>query len=301
MSEEIAYEGVSENIFTLVNNIELRPICNVLISRCNAQELLETFKPTLESVSARYYELILNSSEYSGYTDNIYLSEFHDALLSTTTQATAILVNINDKNVHNALSDHDTLSGKYYAGETPVKSPNKVEAMGLVAFNGDKLVGELNETDTVCHLILTNKLETAIVTMPSPFHDNSNISLSIALSNNTKNSVELINDFPFIKSNVHITANVTSMDYHIDLSKRENLILLEEYLEKYLKENILNYLYKTSIGFQADIVGFGKYIMPHYLTWDNWTKDDWLNNYQNSTFKVDINANVESGYLYTKI
>jgi len=91
ISEELAYEGISEYIYTLVNNIQIRPDCNVVISRCNAKDYLDNSTPTLESVSARYYEFTLNSSEYTGFTENIKLFNFYSDLLSTTTQAHAIL------------------------------------------------------------------------------------------------------------------------------------------------------------------------------------------------------------------
>ena len=81
-SEEYAYEGVSEELFTLVNNLEIRPDCNIIISRCKAMDYLNNVKPTLESVSARYYELILNSSEYTAYSENIALKDFYNSLLN---------------------------------------------------------------------------------------------------------------------------------------------------------------------------------------------------------------------------
>ena len=43
ISEELAYEGISEYIYTLVNNLELRPNCNIIISRCKASELLKVY------------------------------------------------------------------------------------------------------------------------------------------------------------------------------------------------------------------------------------------------------------------
>lgn len=91
ISEELAYEGISEYIYTLVNNIQIRPDCNVVISRCNAEDYLNNSTPTLESVSARYYEFTLNSSEYTGYTEDIKLYDFYSDLLSTTCEAHAIL------------------------------------------------------------------------------------------------------------------------------------------------------------------------------------------------------------------
>ena len=41
---------------------------------------------------------------------------------------------------------------------TPIESKNNVESMGLAVFRGDKLVGELNNIETLCHLIITNDL-----------------------------------------------------------------------------------------------------------------------------------------------
>lgn len=91
ISEVLAYDGISQYIYTLVNNVEVRPDCYVIISRCDAYNFLFNSTPTLESVSARYYELILNSSEYTGFTEAIYLSEFYKGILSTTQQPVAIL------------------------------------------------------------------------------------------------------------------------------------------------------------------------------------------------------------------
>ena len=90
-SEEIAYEGVSEYLFTLVNDVELRPDCNVIISKCDAYDYLDNSDQKLEKVSARYYELTFTSSEYTGYTQNIILSDFYFNMLSTTSQSYAIL------------------------------------------------------------------------------------------------------------------------------------------------------------------------------------------------------------------
>ena len=71
--------------------MELRPDCNIIISKCDAYDYLDNSDQTLEKVSARYYELTFTSSEYTGYTQNITLSDFYFNILSTTTQTYAIL------------------------------------------------------------------------------------------------------------------------------------------------------------------------------------------------------------------
>ena len=91
ISEEIAYEGISEYLYTLVSNLELRPDCNVIVSKCKASDYLHNSDQSLEKLSARYYEFTFNSSEYTGYTQNITLSDFYSTILSTTSHAYAIL------------------------------------------------------------------------------------------------------------------------------------------------------------------------------------------------------------------
>ena len=52
---------------------------------------------------------------------------------------------------------------------TPIESKNNVESMGLAVFRGDKLVGELNNIETLCHLIITNDLKNATINITNPF------------------------------------------------------------------------------------------------------------------------------------
>lgn len=135
ISEEFAQSGVSDVIFTLVSNVEVRPDCNVIISKCNASDYLEQSSPIFESNPAHYYELILNSTEYSGYISDIYLYDFYSAILSTTSEACAILGGINTEETHERDNNNtNSLDGNYKAGQTPIKSKNNVELIGSAVF-----------------------------------------------------------------------------------------------------------------------------------------------------------------------
>jgi len=302
ISEELATDGISDHIFTLANNIEVRPDCNIIISRCSASDFLENSRPVLESISARYYELILNSSEYTAYIDNIYLSDFYSNILNTTTEATAILGGLNSNGTKKeASSSIDLLNGNYKADEVPLEATNKIANLGLAVFSGDRLVGELNNMETLCHMIITNNLETATITIPNPVDLENNISLNISLSKPTKNTVKLVNGFPYISSQIYISSNMYSLDSTLDLSDNDTLIEIQNTFNDYLEKAIAQYLYKTSKELKADIVGFGEQLLSSYITWDDWIQSDWLNNYSNSFFEVNVESNVKSGYLFTKI
>lgn len=90
-SEEFAYLGVSEALYSLMNNIQIRPDCNIIISRCTAEYFLNNSKPVLEKLSAKYYEIAPTSSEYTGYTDNVTLSEFFSNYTDSLSECYGIL------------------------------------------------------------------------------------------------------------------------------------------------------------------------------------------------------------------
>lgn len=144
-SETIASEGVSKYISTLVNNVEVRPDCNIIVSRCSAEDFLNNSSPSLETLSARYYEQVLASSEYTGFTTNTTLTNFYSAYKDYASQPIAILGGINSNSTHNVdLKDsYVDLDGSYKADETPIKNKTNVEFTGIGIFNEDKFIGEL--------------------------------------------------------------------------------------------------------------------------------------------------------------
>ena len=75
--------GISDIIYTLINDVELRPDCNILISRCDAYDFLSNSKSELESITAKYYEIIANSSRYTGYTADITIEDVFNRLTDT--------------------------------------------------------------------------------------------------------------------------------------------------------------------------------------------------------------------------
>lgn len=299
-SEELAYEGLSDYILNLMNNVEVRPDCNIIISRCDAYSFLSNSTPTLESVPARYYELILNSSEYTGYTDSIYLTDFYERLLNNRCEPIGILGGVNTKETQNSTSNVNALGNSYKADETPLQTQNNIENMGLAVFSGDLLIGELNGIETLCHMIISNKLKNATITIPNPISPNTNISLSINLKKPTKNKVRIINDYPYITSKVWVTGYVLNVNDSLDLTDKEYVQEINNVVSAYLNYCISSYLYKTSKEFHSDIDDFSSYILINYLTKDDWEKADWVNNYKNSFFKVTVDCNIISSNLFNK-
>lgn len=299
-SEALAYQGISKYVYTLLNDVEVRPDCNIIISKCSSSAFLKNSKPTLEKITARYYDIAPTSSEYTGYTDNLTMNDFFSALNDTFTEPSAILGAVNIPQTHHSQDEtkmNYTQDSSYTAGETPLQTPANIENLGLAVFYGDQLVGELNNLETVCHLMITNKLKTCKVTIPSPFQAGSAIDLKLTYNNKTHNDVSFINSSPYITSMIDLNAEILSMTKNSEYLEEENLKRIEQEANHYLEAHISEYLYKTSKDYHTDIAGFGKYAVSHFSTWNDWTDYNWLNNYRNSFFHVEVKTNIRASHL----
>ena len=328
-SEEIASQGIGEYLYTLINHVEIRPTCNVIISKCNAKYFLNNSSPMLDQLSSKYYEIASTSERVTGYTYNITLLDFFSDFADSFTECFATLGSVNDggisssgsnnnssnssssgsnndsgnssSNGNNSDQSSSSLSSEgtddsYVASETPIDSQKNIENLGLAVFKGDKLVGELNGIECIAHLILTNELDNAVISVPSPFESTNYIDLYLTNSK-CKTKVYLTNGTPYIKPSIDLSARIISMsDDYKDLTE-ENIELIEEYAKYYVERFIYDYLYKTAKVFKSDITAFGKYAVSNFATIDEWNEYNWLDNYQNSFFNVDINVDIVSRYL----
>lgn len=180
-------------------------------------------------------------------------------------------------------------------------STNKTnENIGLAVFKNDILVGELTSIETLCHLLVTNKFTSSIVTIPDPDHPEDTIDIYLYNQSKKHPKVDIINNSPYISLNISLNARILSLNSNSQYTTQERINSIENYANLYLKQNIYNYLYKTSKTFYSDIAGFGKYARNNFITIDECEKYNWLENYKNSFFNVTVSTHVKSGYLLTE-
>ena len=299
ISENLAKKGVSDYVYTLENNIQIRPNIYLVISRSDSKSFLENSTPVFESLTAKYYQIIPTTVKDTGYTDEVTLSTFFNSLNDSYRQPYAILSSINKGNgTIQSTSNTDSNNATSNSSESEDKTKgDDIEMVGLAVFNGDVLVGELNEEDSICHLLLTNKLNNCVITFPNPLDISSNIDLKLEMEKNTKNRVNFVNYSPYISSEVTVKARILSIANNSDYLNNDNLNILENYLNLYLENQISKYLYKTSKELHSDIVGFGKYAIKHFSNLRDWNNYNWLDNYKNAFFKVKVNSRIKSTYL----
>lgn len=312
ISEELASKGISEYIYTLLNDVEMSVQASVIISKSPAHEFLASSEPVLEDLASKYYEIAINSNEYTGFTQNVTLIKFFSDYVDTFKEPVAILGEVNQGTSNQATSPDATSfattsfankDGSYTAGNTPVDSKPNIENMGLSVFKGDRLVGEMTGIESIFHLIVSSNLKSCNISIPNPLGDSSTLDINLKLGRNTKNDVEFVNGSPLVTCKINVNIQIVSTTEKSSSGSSsyytsENSKLIEETCNDFLKKNILEYLYKTSKDYKSDIDGFGKHAVKYFPTMQEWNDYDWLDNYENSIFDVEVDSTLKSGYTF---
>lgn len=298
-SEEIAKSGISNFIYTLMNDVQVRPTSNIIVTTCTANEYIKNSKPSLETSITRYYDIFPNSGHYTGYVSNASIGNFYNALVCNSCEPYTILGGVSSSakigSQSTVSSDSDIKSGS-----SPISGLRSTENIGMAAFKHDKLIGELDAIETVCFHILKNNINSFIISVPSPEDKTSKIDLLVTPKGDTKIKVDIVNGSPYIKIDGAFNAKIYSMDENASYLNPDVLASLSNTCNRYLEDVLLGYLYKTSVEFKSDINGIGKYALSDFFTNTEFKNYNWVDNYVNSTFKVTVNTTVDSGFLLNK-
>ena len=294
-SEDVAYEGISEAIYTLINNIQIRPDTPIIVSKCEAKDFIENTEPDLESSVSQYYEITPVSNENTGFTDNVTIGDFYGQLCSNSNEAYAILGDLN--NVEDSKSSDDKGSSEE---TTQYKKKPGTETIGLAIFKDDKLIGELDAIENICHLIVTNGLSSTTISIPNPNDSSKSIDLYLYKNKKNKTKLEFINGSPYVDIDCNLNARILSVDENKGYTSTETIEAISNSANKYLEKHISSYLYKLSKTYNSDIIGIGNTAIRQFSTNKQWDNYNWKNNFQNCFFNVKASVVVKSGYLLTE-
>lgn len=299
-SEELAEQGISEEIYTLINDTQIRPSANIVISKCPAKLYMEQTSPELENLISKYYEIFTNSSKYTGFKPNATIGDFFNAIICKTCEPIAILGGISIEKPENQGNNHIQENYNVKSNQTPIEGENGAENIGIAAFKDDKLVGELCALETTTCLALRNRVDRFLISIPDPDDVNSYIDIYLYPNGSTKVDINTDTTSPYIKVKTAFTGRIYSMSSNSQYLNPEILEALSKTCNKYLESVFSDYLYKTSKEFKSDINGFGKYALNNFLTTQDYDNYNWCDQYQNAFFEVSVDTSIQSSMLITE-
>ena len=264
-SEDIAKNGISNYIYTLMNDVQVRPTSNIIVTTCTAYDYIKNSIPSLETSITRYYDIFPNSSHYTGYVSNASIGNFYNALVCNSCEPYTILGGLSSQTSTGSQSNVSSDSN-IIAGSSSISGTRATENIGMAAFKHDKLIGELDAIETVCFHVLKNNINSFLVSVPNPNDKTNNIDLLITPKKSTKIKVDIVNGSPYIKIDASFNAKIYSMDENSSYLNQDTLTAISNSCSNYMQNVLLNFLYKTSIEFKSDINGFGKYALSDFST-----------------------------------
>lgn len=300
ISEDVAVNGISKHVYTLMNDTQIRPSANIVVSKSDAKYYIKNSKPILENLITKYYDIFDYSSNFTGYTANATIGDFLNKLECDTCNPVAILGGMNTENISYETDIIENQSSSVKANESTIFGKRGSENIGLAIFKDDKMVGELNAFECLSYLNMTNQAKGFFITIPDPERDASFLDIYFSPTKPTKIKVKIINGSPYISIKCSYSGRIYSVDanrQYLDTSKLESI---SSTCNSYLESTFSNFLYKTSKEYKSDINEFGKYALRNFLTTSDFNDYNWNENYKNSFFNVEVKTMVESSILLTE-
>jgi len=299
-SEEVAINGISNEIYTLVNNAEVRSSANVIVTKTDAYDYISNSSPILENLITNYYEIFPNSGKYTGYVYNVTLGNFFNQLICNTCEPFAILGGTNNSPSDSSATDNSSNIADVKSSNTSISAQRSSENIGIAVFKEDKMVGELSALETLCLSIIRGEVDSFLITIQNPQNEQETIDLMIYNENKKRIKIDIVNNSPYITVDLKFNGRISSMKEDLKYLDSSTLDDISKKANQYLESILTNYLYKTSLELKSDINGFGKYCLSKFLTIQEFELFDWKNSYTNSTFNISVNTEIESGTLITE-
>ena len=339
--------GISTEIYSLINNEEIRPSANIVVSKCSAYDYLNNSIPNIEKMTVKYYDTFSITSRFTGYITNITIGDFYNNLSSPDSDSTAILGGLNAtarkenensesssnggsesgssggsssgsgsgsggssdsgssetiNSQESSLEDTDVITNpeELTAGTSSVMGNRGTENIGIAVFKEDKLCGELTATESICHLLIGNNIDSCIITIDSPLVKNEKMELQLVPSKKSKISVDIRDDKIYASVNIALDADILTLEDGINYEETETLDKVSIATEEYLKAQFQDYLTKVSTDYETDIDHFCVKALAHFATNAEWKNFNWKEKFKNAEFDVHIDVNAISTLLVTK-
>lgn len=266
ISEDVARDGLKEILDYLARAYGFRSDYYFIIAKgATANQILSTVT-VIESVSGmKLYQSIENSQEWWPMVNSLKLVELVSDINAKGKSPVLAGVEFYQKT-----EDMDTIE------DLKESNPGKLKLTGLGVFNGDKLVGWLDESESFAFNNIVGKAKYSVASVD--YDDNTHISLHIE-AKKTKIKVYLSDGKPVINVMFSVEMHISTVTGNVDFTDQKNLDnLIGKLNEKFMnicKETIS----KAQHEFKTDIFGFGESIHRAYPKVWNELKNNWDNEF----------------------
>jgi spore germination protein KC len=295
-SEEVARQGISPSIAYIARNRDYRESIYLIVVKGSAEEYIKNNKPKLETNIAHYYQTLLLTHNPGNYYLDASFHQFICRLKESGGSPVATYSAINpmtgeDTPLKAATPEEKTLP--YLPGTVPrTGTANPVEFLGLAVFRGDKMVGTLDNMETMALALLTGQFKSGFIDVIDPLYPEKDyISLNIYPEGKPKIVTSLENNIPKISITLKVSCEmlaVTSGTHYESVNYRP---LVENQVANMLKGQLLHMINHTKeLG--SDPAGLGMYFRRNFQNTTELQHIDLTGLYQKADIQIDVTAKI---------
>ena len=340
-SEEIAKEGISSEIYSLINNEEIRSSANIVVTNCKAYDYINNSKPNLENLTSKYFDTFDITSKLTGYFSNITLGDFFNNLSESNSDPIAVLGGLNSTarseenksssnsseesssssnsgnsdNINGETSnsnsssqdveeqekqDIETNQNNLVAGKSSIVGRRGTEDLGLAIFSGDKYIGELTVWESICHSLITNSIDTCIISVEDPLVENKQLEIQLSPNKKSKITSNIENGAININIELNLIANIISLNSNINYEDTDTIDKISTATQNRLNVELNKYFDKTAKEYNVDIDKYYLSILKYFPYQKNFDDFNYKEKLKNANFNCNTHVNIISSLLITK-
>ena len=340
-SEEIAKEGISSEIYSLINNEEIRSSANIVVTNCKAYDYINNSKPNLENLTSKYFDTFDITSKLTGYFSNITLGDFFNNLSESNSDPIAVLGGLNSTarseenksssnsseesssssnsgnsdNINGEASnsnsssqdveeqekqDIETNQNNLVAGKSSIVGGRGTEDLGLAIFSGDKYIGELTVWESICHSLITNSIDTCIISVEDPLVENKQLEIQLSPNKKSKITSNIENGDININIELNLIANIISLNSNINYEDTDTINKISTATQNRLNDELNKYFDKIARKYNVDIDKYYLSILKYFPYQKNFDDFNYKEKLKNANFNCNTHVNIISSLLITK-
>lgn len=276
---DLAEEGIIEALDFLIRDHEFRTDFYFLISKeAKPIDVLKVLTVIDRLPANEIHQSLKASQDYWGATETIEIDELLSEIAGKGIEATLPGV---------VIEGDPEAGGQMPALENSVL-PAFLAFKQTAVFSQDRLIGWLNERESIGLNYLQNNIKSTIVNVSCPNEEASNIGVEI-IRTKTSLDIKLNNGIPEGKVTVKAEAQIGNAQCSFDTAIQANLNEIEERTGEKISEEVELAIAKAQ-ELQADIIGFGKELYQKQP--QEWQKveDSW--NQMFSTMDVTVDTDI---------
>ncbi|WP_347490644.1 Ger(x)C family spore germination protein [Desulfoscipio sp. XC116] len=298
-SRELAEESIAPYFGPITRFYQFRRSSHVVICEGRAEDFLAKGTPKLEDNVGKYYELLQRGWRNTEFIPFDTFHEFYIKSKEPGVASVALLASL-DRETSVFPDNSFKPKGNYQAGRIPREGGDKIEVMGGAVFKEGRMIDTLDGDEVGMQKLFEGTLSFSIMDVLDPKEPDRFLIIEVRPRQKPKIDVRIVDGYPQITADVKLEGEILSIQSGYNYEKPDNLPVLEEAVEKHVREDLEKTIAKSQkLG--ADFLGFGLHAKKLFWTWSQWEAYKWDEKYAGANIAVNVDFKIRRIGLVRKM